>query len=263
VAFEAAYGWGWLVELLEDYGFAPHLVHPLRCKAIASARLKNDKVDAATLAQLLRADLLPEARIAPQQVRQLRALLRHRVALVRLCTGLRNQIHAGPHGCRQPLAAELVTRVMGGLFSTARTGSPWRAAAIPGQAVAAEEVMARAVSHLTRADFDLQPMPSAMFQHPDASRDHGSQSIGDDVRDATSRVLILWFQQTDPHPTPRQRFHIDVRVPYDVADQRIAAAVAAEAAIVEDSRAPSTTVIADPDGNKACVGTFQPPPQPE
>ena len=29
----AAYGWGWLVELLEDYGFDPHLVHPLRCKA--------------------------------------------------------------------------------------------------------------------------------------------------------------------------------------------------------------------------------------
>jgi len=43
VAFEAAFGWGWLVELLEDYGFAPHLVHPLQCKAIASARLKNDK----------------------------------------------------------------------------------------------------------------------------------------------------------------------------------------------------------------------------
>lgn len=35
--------------------------------------------------------------------------------------------------------------------------------------------MARAVSHLTRADFDLQPMPSATFQHPDASRDDGSQ----------------------------------------------------------------------------------------
>ena len=37
VAFEAAFGWGWLVQLLEDYGFEPHLVHPLRCKAIASA----------------------------------------------------------------------------------------------------------------------------------------------------------------------------------------------------------------------------------
>jgi transposase len=94
VAFEAAFGWGWLVELLEDYGFDPHLVHPLRCKAIASARLKNDKVDAAILAQLLRADLLPEAWIAPPAVRQLRALLRHRASLVRLGTQLRNRIHA-------------------------------------------------------------------------------------------------------------------------------------------------------------------------
>jgi transposase len=82
------------VELLQDYGFEPHLVHPLRCKAIASARLKNDKVDAAILAQLLRADLLPEAWIAPQPVRQLRALLRHRASLVRLGTQLRNRIRA-------------------------------------------------------------------------------------------------------------------------------------------------------------------------
>src|SRR6266571_795880 len=94
VAFESAYGWGWLVQLLEDYGFDPHLVHPLRCKAIASARLKNDKVDAAILAQLLRADLLPEAWIAPQPVRQLRAQLRHRASLVRLGTQQRNRIHA-------------------------------------------------------------------------------------------------------------------------------------------------------------------------
>ncbi len=75
VAFGAAYGWGWLVELLEDYSFDPHMVHPLQCKAIASARLKNGRVDAAILAQLLRAELLPEAWIAPPQVRQLRALL--------------------------------------------------------------------------------------------------------------------------------------------------------------------------------------------
>jgi len=94
VAFEAAFGWGWLLRLLEDYGFEPHLVHPLRCKAIASARLKNDKVDAATLAQLLRADLLPEAQLAPAEVRQLRALLRHRISLVRLGTQQRNRIHA-------------------------------------------------------------------------------------------------------------------------------------------------------------------------
>ena len=103
-AFEAAFGWGWLVELLEDYGFEPHLVHPLQCKAIASARLKNDKVDAAILAQLLRAGLLPEAWIAPPAVRQLRALLRHRAQLVRLRTLLRNRIHAvlADHGHDRP-----------------------------------------------------------------------------------------------------------------------------------------------------------------
>jgi hypothetical protein len=86
-AFEAAFGWGWLVELLEDYGFVPHLVHPLQCEAIASARLNNDKVDAAILAQLLRADLLPEAWIGPPAVRQLRAMLRHRVQLVHFSEG--------------------------------------------------------------------------------------------------------------------------------------------------------------------------------
>src|SRR6266851_2603995 len=108
VAFEAAKGWGWLVQLLEDYGFDPHMVHPLRCKAIASARLKNDKAGAAILAQLLRADLLPEAWIAPPAVRQLRALLRHRASLVRLGTQPRNRIHA--------VAAD---------FGYDRTGSYW------------------------------------------------------------------------------------------------------------------------------------------
>jgi hypothetical protein len=54
----------------------------------------EDKVDAAILAQLLRADLLPEAWIAPANVRQLRALLRHRISLVRLGTQQRNRIHA-------------------------------------------------------------------------------------------------------------------------------------------------------------------------
>src|SRR5947207_11381584 len=77
-----------------------------RCsaRAIASARLKNDKVDAAILAQLLRADLLPEAQLAPPPVRELRALLRHRVHLVRVRTLLRNRIHAivAGHGHDRP-----------------------------------------------------------------------------------------------------------------------------------------------------------------
>ena len=93
VAFEAACGWGWLADLLDELGLEPHLVHPTRCKAIASARLKDDRVDARTLAHLLRADLLSEAWIAPPQVRDQRALLRHRAALVRTGTALKNRIH--------------------------------------------------------------------------------------------------------------------------------------------------------------------------
>ncbi|MDQ3646159.1 MAG: IS110 family transposase [Actinomycetota bacterium] len=94
VALEAAYGWGWVTDLLEDLGLEAHLAHPSNCKAIASARLKNDKVDARTLAHLLRADLLPEAWIAPREVRELRQLVRHRAMLVRQSTGLKNRIHA-------------------------------------------------------------------------------------------------------------------------------------------------------------------------
>ena len=94
IAFEACYGWSWLADLLDELELQPHLVHPLRCKAIASARLKNDKLDARTMAHLLRTDLLAEAWIAPKEVRDLRTLLRHRVRLTRIGTGLKNRVHA-------------------------------------------------------------------------------------------------------------------------------------------------------------------------
>jgi 4a-hydroxytetrahydrobiopterin dehydratase len=79
---------------------------------------------------------------------------------------------------------------------------------------------------------------------------------GDDVVDPTGRVPLLWFQSTDAHETPRQRFHIDLWVPHDVADERIAAAVAAGGRVVDDSPAPAFTVLADPEGNRVCVCTI-------
>src|SRR4051794_32216932 len=91
---EGAYGWGWLGELLEDDGREVHLPHPLGTKAIAAARVKTDAVDACTLAQLLRADLLPEAYIAPRELRDLRDLLRQRFVLTHMRTALRNRVHA-------------------------------------------------------------------------------------------------------------------------------------------------------------------------
>ena len=78
---------------------------------------------------------------------------------------------------------------------------------------------------------------------------------GDDVVDPGGRVPLLWFQDTDAHETPRQRFHIDLWVPHDVAEDRISAAVAAGGRVVDDENAPSFVVLADPEGNKACVCT--------
>ena len=94
VAFEAAYGWSWLADLLADCGIEAHMAHPLATKAISAGRVKNDTVDARTLAHLLRANLLPEAWIALPQVREARRLVRMRASLVRIGSRLRCQIHA-------------------------------------------------------------------------------------------------------------------------------------------------------------------------
>ena len=66
----------------------------LRTKAIASAKLKNDKVDSYMLAHLLRTGLLPQAYIAPRRIRDLRELVRFRISLTRLRTILANKVHA-------------------------------------------------------------------------------------------------------------------------------------------------------------------------
>jgi transposase len=104
VALEATYGWEWLADVLQDAGYELHLAHPMRTKAIASARVKTDAVDARTLAQLLRADLLPEAYIAPRELRDLRDLLRHRVALTRMRSALKNRVSAvlAKNGIQRP-----------------------------------------------------------------------------------------------------------------------------------------------------------------
>jgi len=76
VVFEATYGRGWFAELLADIGIPAHMAHPLATKAIASGRVKNDSVDARTLAHLLRTNLLPEAWIAPVARAPCRAIRR-------------------------------------------------------------------------------------------------------------------------------------------------------------------------------------------
>lgn len=77
------------------------------------------------------------------------------------------------------------------------------------------------------------------------------------VDDPTGRVPQLWFQGTDPHEEPRQRFHLDVWVAPDQLQPRVEAALAAGGTLVDDSHAPSFVVLADADGNKACICTSQ------
>ena len=76
-----------------------------------------------------------------------------------------------------------------------------------------------------------------------------------ELLDRSGSLPTLWFQSTTPHEEPRQRFHLDIRVPPEVAEVRIAAALAAGGVLVSDEQAPRFTVLADAQGNKACVTT--------
>jgi 4a-hydroxytetrahydrobiopterin dehydratase len=82
-----------------------------------------------------------------------------------------------------------------------------------------------------------------------------SPESGKAVYDPSGSQPTLWFQRTDRHDEPRQRFHLDIRVPPEVAEVRIAAALAAGGVLVSDARAPRFTVLADAQGNRVCVTT--------
>jgi len=93
VAMESTGNWTWLCDILQEEGFDVHLSHPLKTRLICEARVKTDKIDARMLAQLLRANLLPESYIAPLEVRRDRQKLRYRMSLVRIRISLKNRVH--------------------------------------------------------------------------------------------------------------------------------------------------------------------------
>jgi 4a-hydroxytetrahydrobiopterin dehydratase len=99
----------------------------------------------------------------------------------------------------------------------------------------------------------IAPVWAALLTGDGGSQGRGTPS--DEIRDATVRVPNLWFG--DEPEGPGQRFHVEVYVAPEVAGQRIAAAVAAGGTVIDDSDAPSLTVIADQDGNRGvvCVDT--------
>lgn len=121
VVLEATYGWYWAVDALEEMGASVHLAHPSGVRAFAYQRVKRDGTDARLLADLLRANCLPEAWIAPRPVRELRELVRYRSKLVGLRSGLKSQIHAvlAKEGIRVPMT-DLFGEAGNELLDTAR-----------------------------------------------------------------------------------------------------------------------------------------------
>ena len=101
----------------------------------------------------------------------------------------------------------------------------------------------------------IAPVWAALLTGDAESQGRGSPS--DEVRDATARTPNLWFGDAPASDGPGQRFHVEVYLAPEVAQARIAAAVAAGGTVVDDSEAPGLTVLADQDGNRGvvCVDT--------
>jgi transposase len=93
IVIESMASWYWLYDLLKGNGLDVVISNPLKTKAIASAKIKNDKLDSHMLAQLLRADLVATVHVSSLETRRLKEILRHRQRLVRDATRMKNRIH--------------------------------------------------------------------------------------------------------------------------------------------------------------------------
>jgi len=79
----------------------------------------------------------------------------------------------------------------------------------------------------------------------------------DGLVDPLGQGPAVWFQRMDAPRPQRNRLHFDVSVPHDEAESRIGAALAAGGTMINDTRAPAFWVLADAEGNEACVTTWQ------
>jgi transposase len=83
-----------IYDVLKERGYDVKVAHPLMVKAIAYAKVKSDKVDARMLADLLRADMIPESYVPGKDIREIRDLVRRRHYMVKLRTMQKNKVHA-------------------------------------------------------------------------------------------------------------------------------------------------------------------------
>ena len=91
---EATRNWAFMYDLLAEHVARVELAHPKELKAIATAAVKTDRIDAKVLANLARLNFLPTSYAASKEIRDLRLYTRHREWLVRQRTQAKNRIHA-------------------------------------------------------------------------------------------------------------------------------------------------------------------------
>jgi len=94
LAVETTSNWEWFVDTAALLVEEVHLVHATRAKAIASAKIKTDKLDTRGLAWLVKNDLVPDVFIPPPKARQLRDVYRHRTYLMKRRTDFKNRVHS-------------------------------------------------------------------------------------------------------------------------------------------------------------------------
>ena len=168
---EASCSYRWLYDLLSPLGEVV-LAHPYRLRAIVAARAKTDKLDAALLAKLLRADLIPQAYVPPEPIQQLRDVTRGRARLTWLATQAKNQVQT-------LLRARNIHPSVKTLFSKA--GRKWLNELDLGPAgnVARDELLHR-LDHFTR---ELQAMDAELERQaaafPEIEALTGLHGIGD------------------------------------------------------------------------------------
>jgi transposase len=93
MAIESYRDWSRTYELYEDFVQEIVLAHPLKVKTIASAKIKTDAIDSRTLAQLLMADLTPQAHLRKANNRVKQRVIRHRASMAVMRTRVKSRIH--------------------------------------------------------------------------------------------------------------------------------------------------------------------------
>ncbi|RKS06846.1 4a-hydroxytetrahydrobiopterin dehydratase [Nocardiopsis sp. Huas11] len=101
---------------------------------------------------------------------------------------------------------------------------------------------------------DIRPFWKAVLGYTDEA---GAEGPEDPLVDPVRQGPALWFQQMDHARPQRNRVHIDISVPHDEAARRVETALAAGGRLVSATRAPAFWVLADLEGNEACVTTWQ------